>query len=616
MALIYRTYASQNLVWGVLVILMATGTGALGVFIARGRQLLRRASSPNPAKLWFPLAVGSFLLFGALLALAGSTIWPVNLPATTNLWQGEGFGGNSFPVYWPGASSLAPVIAQEQGVFALWILVLLFGAALSAGALVLSKAAPDADDAEAVEEWQTSVELGCGALGALGGMLLGARLGPPFLTIDSVGGTWALSLALASLGIAAAPRRKPSGAARSVLQKAESSGVKKRSFFVVGSVAALIFIGAAVYWNTLREAVQPFAENGPVSGVASYVPLSNISLAMQDATVAMEDGNFYQHHGMEWASMHRALRVNMREGRVRQGGSTITQQLAKNLFLSEERTIARKIKEAALTLELERQLSKQRILEIYLNVIDYGMKQHGISAAAHYYFHKAPSQMTLAESAMLVGLVPKPPQEKLVSQEIAAGREKALQRMAGVWPQRYSSEQMDKAMSVSIYHLVYPFKTVWDRGATEEIPAQWHGINFYYAPTTDVEAKPIYNVAPGLKPPLAAFLKEAHNRFKVVGISHVGVYDDRPVRGSDTVMSSHAFGQALDIAGFHFADGSQVRVKDHRNPRVAARLLPLGALLRQHFDVVVDWRDDPQRHDDHFHAEIKGKRDSAPRDAT
>ena len=163
-------------------------------------------------------------------------------------------------------------------------------------------------------------------------------------------------------------------------------------------------------------------------------------------------------------------------------------------------------------------------------------------------------------------------------------------------------------MNVPIHRLIYPFKTAWDRGTTEQVPARWHGVNFYYILSSEGGPEPIYNVAPLLKTRLAAFLEEAHRRFHVVGINHIGVYQDRPVSNLTTASSSHAFGQAFDITGFQFSDGSVAKVKNRANLHIATRLQPIVALLRQHFDVVSDWCADPKRHGDHLHAEVEGFR--------
>ncbi|BDI28207.1 hypothetical protein CCAX7_002580 [Capsulimonas corticalis] len=333
---------------------------------------------------------------------------------------------------------------------------------------------------------------------------------------------------------------------------------------------------------------------------------------MQDATIAMEDHAFYQHHGFDWAAMHHALRMDLRDGRIEEGGSTITQQLAKNLFLSNDRTVWRKIEEAAYAWELERMLPKPRILELYLNTIDYGMGQHGVTAAARYYFHKTPDKLTLTESAILVGIVPDPMHQQVDSQRILDGRQTALGRMRYFFPHRYSQAEVDRAAGDPLDRVLYPDKDAWDRGATYEIPDDWHGVKFYLFADPQ-QPLPIDRAALCLKERLAGFLEDARQNLHVTGIDHLGVYNDRTMRQSATATSAHAFGQAIDISGFRFADGSRVSVKDHGNPRVMARLAPLEAMLRRHFDIVVDWNDDPKRHQTHFHTEVKGPRPTAPR---
>jgi len=129
---------------------------------------------------------------------------------------------------------------------------------------------------------------------------------------------------------------------------------------------------------------------------------------VRNAFLAAEDASFYSHKGIDPVSILRAVLKNLESGSARQGGSTITQQVVKNLLLSTERNIQRKIKEAILSYKLEEHLSKDEILEMYLNQIFFGNSAYGIKAAALIYFHKEPSQLSLAEGAMLASL-PKAP---------------------------------------------------------------------------------------------------------------------------------------------------------------------------------------------------------------
>ncbi len=125
---------------------------------------------------------------------------------------------------------------------------------------------------------------------------------------------------------------------------------------------------------------------------------------MQKATIATEDVNFYNHPGIDPIALLRALYYAVREGDVVSGGSTIPQQLVKLVFLSPERSLTRKIKEAILSAEITRRYSKDQILGIYLNELYYGNLAYGADAAANTYFHKDVAQLTLSEAALLAGL--------------------------------------------------------------------------------------------------------------------------------------------------------------------------------------------------------------------
>lgn len=140
------------------------------------------------------------------------------------------------------------------------------------------------------------------------------------------------------------------------------------------------------------------------ASIPEYTPIDKISPDFVNAIVVVEDRRFYKHHGFDVESIGRALITNVKEGSVLQGGSTITQQLAKNLFLSSDKTYTRKIKELIIAIQLEHLYSKNEILEMYVNVIYYGSGAYGIQAASHTYFGKDAANLSLAESAMLAGL--------------------------------------------------------------------------------------------------------------------------------------------------------------------------------------------------------------------
>jgi penicillin-binding protein 1A len=138
------------------------------------------------------------------------------------------------------------------------------------------------------------------------------------------------------------------------------------------------------------------------------VSLENIPLALKQATLAVEDSNFYYHFGIDPKAIFRAFITNLKAGYVVEGGSTITQQLTKTIFLSREKTLPRKIKEAILAIRLELVFSKDEILEMYLNQIYYGHGTYGVEAAARTYFGKSVKDLTIAECAMIASL-PKAP---------------------------------------------------------------------------------------------------------------------------------------------------------------------------------------------------------------
>lgn len=135
-----------------------------------------------------------------------------------------------------------------------------------------------------------------------------------------------------------------------------------------------------------------------------YVKLRDIPESMQQAIVAVEDTRFYSHHGFDIQGIMRATLVNIQYGQIEEGASTITQQLVKNLFLSNEQSYGRKAEELLLALDLEANYSKDEILELYLNTIYYGSNFYGIGPAAEGYFGKKPAALQLPESAMLAGL--------------------------------------------------------------------------------------------------------------------------------------------------------------------------------------------------------------------
>ncbi|KOP24429.1 penicillin-binding protein [Hapalosiphon sp. MRB220] len=157
------------------------------------------------------------------------------------------------------------------------------------------------------------------------------------------------------------------------------------------------------------------------------VPLDKISPDLKRAVLASEDSYFYEHHGINPVGVGRAALVNWVSGEVREGGSTITMQLVKNLFLSQKRAFTRKIAEAVLAIRLEQVLTKDEILEMYLNQVYWGHNNYGIQTAARTYFNKSAASLNLAESAMMAGLIPAPEEfSPFVNMKLAKQRQKEV----------------------------------------------------------------------------------------------------------------------------------------------------------------------------------------------
>jgi len=146
----------------------------------------------------------------------------------------------------------------------------------------------------------------------------------------------------------------------------------------------------------------------PVEIRRSWVPYESISPAVKQAVIASEDARFMTHHGVDWGAVRYALRTNEKRGRIALGGSTITMQLAKNLYLSGDRNYLRKGQEIVIAHMMEAVLSKRRILEIYLNSVEWGVGVFGVEAAARHYFKKPASQLTSREAAWLAAILPAP----------------------------------------------------------------------------------------------------------------------------------------------------------------------------------------------------------------
>ena len=206
--------------------------------------------------------------------------------------------------------------------------------------------------------------------------------------------------------------------------------------------ALLLALAAAWYWNELppldkatdyrpQQHLQVFTADG--AEIAQFgterrifVPIAQMPKLMGQAVIAVEDAGFHEHAGISWRGVARATLHNL-TGRRAHGASTLTQQVARTFFLSTRRTAERKIKEALLSVQLERQLGKDKILELYLNQVYMGQRAYGVGAAAQVYFGKPLAALTLAETAMIAGL----PQNPIYANPIA-NFDRAMQRQRWV----------------------------------------------------------------------------------------------------------------------------------------------------------------------------------------
>jgi len=158
----------------------------------------------------------------------------------------------------------------------------------------------------------------------------------------------------------------------------------------------------------VQRRIQALLARKPYHKSYHPVPMSQISLQLQHAVVAAEDTHFYKHHGIDWQAVDKVIQEDLDEGRIVRGGSTITQQLVKNLFLTTSRSWIRKAFEFGLAPVAELVLSKQRILDLYLNVIEWGPGVYGAEAGAQYHYHASAARLSREQAARLAAVIPNP----------------------------------------------------------------------------------------------------------------------------------------------------------------------------------------------------------------
>jgi len=197
-----------------------------------------------------------------------------------------------------------------------------------------------------------------------------------------------------------------------------------KRLLATGSLLFLLAIGYIGFTIATIPDVTPLKETNPmvtammeqraaeertkVRPIRTWVSFNNISLHLRNAVLIAEDSGFFQHSGYDIEEIKESAKRNWREKRFARGASTITQQLAKNLYLSTSRNPLRKLRELFIAQELEQNLSKQRIFEIYLNVIEWGDGIYGVEPAARRYFGKSASELLPEEAAILAAMIPNP----------------------------------------------------------------------------------------------------------------------------------------------------------------------------------------------------------------
>lgn len=221
---------------------------------------------------------------------------------------------------------------------------------------------------------------------------------------------------------------------RSPLRVALAAGAAVLVLAGVAAGAGVFVLGSSCDLDALRPVAIGqnsfvYAADGSLLGAIPAernrqpVPLSEVSPWLVRATIAIEDRRFYEHGAIDPEGIVRALWANVKAREVVQGGSTITQQLVRNLYISQERTLERKVKEACLAVKLDREWSKERILSTYLNQVYYGNLAYGVEAASQTYFSKPATRLTLREAALLAGLTQAPSAyNPLVEPELARER--------------------------------------------------------------------------------------------------------------------------------------------------------------------------------------------------
>jgi monofunctional glycosyltransferase len=247
--------------------------------------------------------------------------------------------------------------------------------------------------------------------------------------------------------------------------------LKGRELYWLGGLFGGVLLGTALYLFWLPDVTefkrknpattsfmlikerQARAQGKKLPRVLVWRGLDEISENLRHAVLVAEDDGFYRHKGIDWESTRKALEEDWKQKRLAKGGSTITQQLARNLYLSPSKNPLRKVKEMLIARRLEEQLGKRRILELYLNVAEWGRGIYGAEAAARAYFDKSAAELTPEEGAALAAVLPSPRRYSPVKgtrfMESQKSRIIGRMRASGYLPEEITEETIEEGLDIS-----------------------------------------------------------------------------------------------------------------------------------------------------------------------
>lgn len=182
--------------------------------------------------------------------------------------------------------------------------------------------------------------------------------------------------------------------------------------FWTASLFAMKYVDPFTTGVQIQRRLEAMWSGKPYHKRFTFVPLSKISPNLQHAVISAEDGHFYRHHGVDWEQVQKVAEESNETGKIKRGASTITQQLVKNLFFTTHRNPVRKAFEYTLAPLADRILGKRRVLELYLNLIEFGPGVFGAEAAAEYHYHTTAAQLDREQAARLAAIVPSPRRRK------------------------------------------------------------------------------------------------------------------------------------------------------------------------------------------------------------